>query len=70
MKQPEPAKQEKALQWLMTRDEFERIINNAVMRIVAALSEMGFYLDSTQIAKASKTAQEIIDIRYNTVGVG
>ena len=54
----------------ITRDEFERIINNAVMRIVAALSEMGFYLDSTQIAKASKTAQEIIDIRYNTVGVG
>ena len=65
MKQPEPHPE-----MGITRDEFERIINNAVMRIVAALSEMGFYLDSTQIAKASKTAQEIIDIRYNTVGVG
>lgn len=53
----------------ITRDEFERIINSATMRIIAALSDMGFYLDSKLIAKANKAAQEIIDIRYNTVGV-
>ena len=45
------------------------IINRAVMRIVAALSDMGFYLDSAQIARANKAAQEIMDIRYNTVGI-
>ena len=53
----------------MTRDDFERIINRAVMRIIAALSEMGFYLDGTQIARANRAAQEIMDIRYSTIGV-
>lgn len=43
--------------------------NRGVMRIVSALSEMGFYLDGTQMAKANRAAQEVIDIRYNTVGV-
>lgn len=53
----------------ITRDDFEQIINRAVMRILAALSDMGFYLDGTQIARANKAAQEIMDIRYNTVGI-
>lgn len=53
----------------ITRDDFERIINRAVMRIIAALSDMGFYLDGTQIARANKAAQEVMDIRYNTVGI-
>lgn len=43
--------------------------NRGVMRIVSALSEMGFYLDGAQMAKANRAAQEVIDIRYNTVGV-
>lgn len=53
----------------ITREDLENIINRAVMRIVAALSDMGFYLDSAQIARANKEAQEIMDIRYNTVGI-
>jgi phage-related protein len=53
----------------ITRDDFERIINRAVMRIIAALSDMGFYLDGTQIARANKAAQEVMDIRYNTVRI-
>lgn len=53
----------------ITREDLENIINRAVMRIVAALSDMGFYLDSAQIARANKAAQEVMDIRYNTVGI-
>ena len=30
----------------VSRDELESIINRAVMRIIAALADMGFYLDS------------------------
>lgn len=39
------------------------------MRIIAALSNMGFYLDSVQITKAIQAAQSAIDIRYNSVEV-
>ena len=54
----------------VSRDELENIINRAVMRIVAALTEMGFYLDSTKVAIATKNARAAMDIRYNTVEVG
>ena len=40
------------------------------MRIVAALANMGFYLDSTQIANAQREAMAVMDIRNNTVEVG
>lgn len=53
----------------VSRDELETIINRAVMRIVAALESMGFYLDSTQIANAQREAMTIMDIRNNTVEV-
>lgn len=58
-----------ASQNAITREDFERIINNAVMRIIAALSNMGFYLDSVQVTKAIQAAQSAIDIRYNSVEV-
>lgn len=58
-----------ASQNAITREDFERIINNAVMRIIAALSNIGFYLDSVQITKAIQAAQSAIDIRYNSVEV-
>lgn len=54
----------------ISRDEFERIVNSAVMRIISALSDMGFYLDSRQLAKANRAAQDVIDMRYNAVSVG
>lgn len=53
----------------ITRDELESIINRAVMRIVAALADMGFYLDSTQVESALKKTRQAMDIRYNTVEV-
>ncbi len=53
----------------ITRDELESIINRAVMRIVAALSELGFYLDSTQIATAVQRARQAMDVRYNAAEV-
>lgn len=53
----------------ISREELETIINRAVMRIVTALADMGFYLDSTQVATAVRTAQQSMDVRYNAVGV-
>ena len=53
----------------VSKAELEAIINRAVMRIVAALTDMGFYLDSTQIAKATQEAKAAMDIRYNSVEV-
>lgn len=53
----------------ITRDELESIINRAVMRIVAALADMGFYLDSMQVESALKKTRQAMDIRYNTVEV-
>lgn len=51
----------------ITRDELEIIINRAVMRIVAALAEMGFYLDGKQIAKAEEKARDELNRRFNNV---
>ena len=53
----------------ITRDELESIINRAVMRIVAALANMGFYLDSTQIESVLQRTRQSMDIRYNTAEV-
>lgn len=51
----------------ITRDELETIINRAVLRIVAALAEMGFYLDGKQIAKAEEAARTALNRRFNNV---
>ena len=53
----------------ISRSELEAIINQAVMRIVAALGQMGFYLDGELLTRASQKIQEGIDIRYNPVKV-
>ena len=53
----------------ISRAELESIINSAVLRIVAALSQMGFYLDGELMAKAVKKAQKNLDMRYNPVKV-
>ena len=54
----------------VSRDELESIINRAVMRIIAALADMGFYLDSEQVGRAARAAQAAADRRFNTVEVG
>lgn len=53
----------------ITREELESIINNAVMRVIAALSAVGFNLDGEQVATLQRMAQTGIDRRYNTVNV-
>lgn len=53
----------------LSKSELETILDRAVMRIVAALANMGFYLDSTQIAKATQEAKVAMDIRGNSVEV-
>lgn len=51
----------------ITKDDLERIINSAVLRIVAALASMGFYVDSEKMAKAMQTAIQSSDMRFNPV---
>lgn len=53
----------------ITKDELERIINNAVLRIVAALYELGFNLDGEQLAKAEKIVKQGMDRRFNVAEV-
>lgn len=53
----------------VSKAELESIINNAVMRIVAALGQMGFYLDGELLARAVQAIQDGLDMRYNPVKV-
>ena len=53
----------------ISRDELEGIINRAVMRIIAALANLGFAIDGETIAKARNLAQVGIDRRFNTVDI-
>ena len=53
----------------VSKVELESIINNAVMRIVAALGQMGFYLDGELLARAVQVIQDGLDMRYNPVKV-
>lgn len=42
-------------------------LHQEIMRVIAAFSDMGFYVDGEQMAKANRSAQEVMDLRYNTV---
>lgn len=53
----------------VSKAELESIINNAVMRIVAALGQMGFYLDSQLMAKAMQNAMAELDYLQNPVKI-
>ena len=53
----------------ITKADLERVMNNAVMRIVAALTGMGFYLDGEQMAKVTQAVEKAMDIRFNPVSV-
>ena len=52
-----------------SKAELESIVNNAVMRIVTALGQMGFYLDGELLARAVQAIQDGLDMRYNPVKV-
>lgn len=53
----------------ITKADLESIMNRAVMRLIAALSSMGFNLDGEQLATLQRMTQASIDRRYNTVTV-
>lgn len=53
----------------ISRAELESIINNAVMRIIAALGQMGFFLDGQLMAKALVKATEDLRYRENPVKI-
>ena len=53
----------------VTREDLETIMNRAVMRITAALSQMGFYLDGKKLAEAENAVKAEIDRRFNTVDI-
>lgn len=53
----------------ITKEELERIINNAVLHIVSALYELGFNIDGEQLAKAEKIIKQGMDRRFNTVEI-
>lgn len=53
----------------ITRAELESIINNAVLRLISALSSMGFYVDGEEMAKAMLKATDRLDGRFNPVKI-
>lgn len=53
----------------VTREDLETIMNRAVMRIIAALSQMGFYLDGKKLAEAENAVKAEIDRRFNAVDI-
>ncbi len=53
----------------ITKADLESIMNRAVMRLIAALSSMGFNIDGEQLATLQRMTQASIDRRYNTVAV-
>lgn len=53
----------------ITKADLESIMNRAVMRLITALSSMGFNLDGEQLATLQRMTQASIDRRYNTVTV-
>lgn len=53
----------------VSKSELESIINNAVMRIVAALSQMGFFIDGQLMAKALQKATEELNYLQNPVKI-
>lgn len=53
----------------ITREDLETIMNRTVMRIIAALSQMGFYLDGKKLAEAENAVKAEIDRRFNAVDI-
>ena len=53
----------------VSRAELESIINNAVMRIIAALAQVGFYIDGQLLARLVKKGMSELDYRYNPVEI-
>lgn len=53
----------------ITKAELQSMIDNATMRIIAALASMGFFVDGEELAKAVLKAIDRLDSRYNPVKI-
>lgn len=53
----------------LSKAEMESIMNNVVMRIIAAFANMGFYIDGERLATADMRAKTGINRRYNGVEI-
>ena len=53
----------------ITKADLQAMIDNATMRIVAALASMGFFVDGEELAKAVLKAIDRLDGRYNPVKI-
>ncbi|KLU68052.1 MAG: hypothetical protein RHS_6101 [Robinsoniella sp. RHS] len=53
----------------ITKEELESIVDRAVIRLIAALSALGFNLDGETIATAVQMAQTGMDRRFNAVTI-
>ena len=54
----------------VTKDELARIMDRAVIRIIAALSSVGFNIDGEQLARLEKAKKAALDRRFNSVTIG
>ena len=53
----------------ITKEDLESVVNYAVLRLIAALADMGFYLDGKQLAKAEQSAKAGLQRQFNSVEV-
>lgn len=53
----------------VTKDELARIMDRAVIRIIAALSSVGFNIDGEQLARLEKAKKTALDRRFNNVTI-
>lgn len=51
----------------LTRQDLEAVLDKVVLRLVAALGQLGFYVDSEELARAVQRGAERLDRRYNPV---
>lgn len=51
----------------LTRQDLESVLDKAVLRIVSALGQLGFYVDSEEMARAVQIGAERLDRRYRPV---
>lgn len=49
----------------ITKEDLESILNLNTMRILAALAEVGFYVDGKELARAIRAGQNELKVQYN-----
>jgi hypothetical protein len=49
----------------ITKEDLESILNLNTMRIIAALAEVGFFVDGKELARAIRAGQNELKVQYN-----